>query len=152
MRNDTEILDALDAAEAQARREREEFQQQMEEHQARTRQADLLLRHEVMPNVQPTTVAEYAAFVVGYLKGGGTISYARDRALRTGRYYTALRSFTLPPLFGAQSINVLVPEGVTVVRGGRGHSAVLYMDGYRLDGAGLEMFADVAAYLRRGAS
>lgn len=142
------IHDAI--AEAQARH-REEEAEQHRRHLAWEREwqaNEARKNRDVLPNTRPTTVGEYAAFVRGYLKAGGQIRYVRDCPLRDD-YRTVTDDLTMPALYGAATIDLLVPEGRTVeFPEGHGHATVLWMDGFRLEGAGLELFSDVASYLQ----
>jgi hypothetical protein len=145
------ILDAISRAEALHRQEEARWRAQEAVWEQRSRAAVARRDRTVMPYVQPTTVAEYAAFVRGFLANGGTIRYVRDRNL--SGYWTVRQDIELPALYGANSVDLLVAEGRQVTMpDGPGHATICWMDGFRLQGAGLEMFTDVAAYLRREAS
>lgn len=148
-----EVEAALRRQEAWPRSEaalRDDAALRAEEQAALRRTKDWLRQkaRDVMPFVRPTTVAEYARFVVGYLAQGGRIRYVRHRPL--SNYYTVQSDLTLPALPAARAIGLLVPEGRTVTMpSGRGQARILYLDGFRLEGGGLEMFSDVAAHLRQ---
>ena len=116
---------------------------------------EVLLEREIYPYLRPATADEYSAWLQGHLENGGTITHYRDRL--TGGIVIATASFFLPNLFGAQSIDLIVPGGLDVTtEGGFTHNTVYFMDGFRVVGlSGAEAFKDTrltAPLLKHGQS
>jgi hypothetical protein len=85
------------------------------------------------PNLRRAEARDYNAWVRGYLERGGTIGHAYDYGLPSS-YYIAIRDIEiLPPLVGAESVSIIVPEGITVSYNGLGHNALFFMDGFECD-------------------
>jgi Domain of unknown function (DUF4062) len=82
---------------------------------------------------KPATQAEIEEWIEGAKNNYPNV----EQSVRMGRNirYADL-DFILPPLFGASSVAVLVAKGVHVYRVGaeRGHSTILYFDGFRMEG------------------
>lgn len=97
---------------------------------------------EMRGNVRPASPKDYAKWLSGYLKKGGEIRYERTRTLDSD-YFVATGDFELPSrLCGANSVNLIVPEGIDVTYSDRGHCRIMWMDGYEFEGSGAESFTD----------
>lgn len=78
---------------------------------------------------RPAVADDYDQWLGGYLANEGTIDRCASRPMRTDRWFVAKASFEIRPLYGAQYINIIVPEGVTVT-GDPGHNELYFMDGF----------------------
>lgn len=123
----------LEQARAKARRDSAEFEQRNREMMSQAEKDREHRERYILPNLRPASAAEYSRWLRGYLENGGTLGNYSDSPM-TG-IYVAVRHFDLPPLCGASSISVIVPEGVIVDRQpGFSHNSVFWMDGFRYDG------------------
>ncbi len=85
-----------------------------------------------MDRTKPATQAEIQQWIDGAKDNYPDISNQVGR-FRGVRF--AEEDFILPALYGAQSVTVLVAKGVKIYRhAGMGHSLILYMDGFRMEG------------------
>lgn len=96
----------------------------------------------------PASAGDYARFLAAYLKAGGKLngyhdSFEEEREFFEN-WFVACKDFRLPPLCGADSVNVIVPEEVTVLPGDRGHSR-LYQIGNPQDDSvfGVRAYGDL---------
>lgn len=78
---------------------------------------------------KPATPAEIKAW-----EDGAKQSYLKEVKIRFRNVYYVDRDVVIPPLFGSNSISILVENGVRVHGIGKWtHNEVYYMDGYRTD-------------------
>lgn len=96
------------------------------EHEIR-RQA---FERDVAPHLRPATPAEYSKWLRAWLENGGSISHAYDYPMNG--MLIALRGFLLPPLYGAHSVEIIVPSGVEIECMEPGHNRLYFVDGPRL--------------------
>lgn len=99
------------------------------------------------PYVLPANPNEYASWLRGYMEQGRVPTHTYNYRM-PGDFYIARRDLRLIPLYGASSVHVIVPEGVTVtkVEGDIGHSTIYYMDGYRVDGGWVPLYENVITW------
>jgi hypothetical protein len=114
---------------------RERHQQLLEMKKLREQKETL-----VMPFVKPATPLEYSKWITGFIRQGGKPEHFYDYPIPRD-FYIAWHNLTLPPLYGAMSINIIVPENVTVSYGDIGHSGLFFMDGFRHVGS-VPVFSD----------
>lgn len=142
----------IEAARQQARANRDMRELEWRELEAAGSRERAYINRFIRPRVRKTTALEYSRWLKGYLDNGGRLngasdsqmnSHYDDHALSPFNIYTAISDFELPPLFGAFSLMILVPVGVTVKHDGLGHNTLFIMDGHRLEGAsGVEVYGD----------
>jgi hypothetical protein len=140
------IIDAIRQAERAHRAEEAEREAEHAAWEADWQRRQHVKDTQLMPKLRPASVAEYAAFVADYLTAGGQIRYVRDSPMR--RVWVAREDFTLPGLCGAAAIDILVPKGIHYLGGDRGHCTLYFADGPSVAGSGVELYSDVAAYLK----
>lgn len=97
------------------------------------------------------TIAEVAEFFAPFSKTQQKQTYREtDHKFRNDEYYVATRDFTLPPLCGAKSIDIIVPKGITCTHDGLGHSKVLDMNDITLHGSDFIMLTkDLTREIRK---
>lgn len=92
-----------------------------------------LAREDLLKTLKPSQKWEYEAWLTGFLRGGGKVTHFYDYPW-PGRTYTALSDLTPVPLYGARSLDIIVPEGIIVHPGQTGHCNVYIMDRFRYQG------------------
>ena len=138
-------------------------------------------RADFLTHCQPATLLEYTAWMIGYLQNGNEPSHVYDydfaqpamqlngsisskgSTLRMSEapscwWVLAERPDEVPSLYGAQSINVLVPKGVdfrpgnvpSTFHGKCGHSTFYFMDGFRIVGDHTPVYTDMLSALAAG--
>jgi len=106
------------------------LQHEKESLEKKLQSAESAILDQFMKKTKPATDQEIKKWVKGAQEKYENINIDH---LRNIRY--ADKDFVLPTLHGANSIAVLVEEGVNIFRGnGIGHSTILYMDGFRKEG------------------
>jgi hypothetical protein len=102
---------------------------------------------------------DYSRWLKGYLRRGGKVTHPRNREIRCAKFYV-LESLPdhVPSLYGALSINVIVPSGLRffpdhlprTFHGQCGHSSFFFMDGFQAVSMSIESFADAHGGIREG--
>lgn len=83
----------------------------------------------LMAKLRRGTSEEYASWLKGYLKAGGCITDSYDYETTKLRFFVATDHIKLVPLYGVDSLEIIVPEGLTV-QGKGGHIDIFLMDGF----------------------
>lgn len=107
--------------------------------------------------IRKATPSEYADWLYGYMtEKAGSYSNYYDHPMSSNRVYVAVKDFTLPPLYGAESIRLIVPKNRTIKLEGDewsgpkvGHSTVFFMAGFSYVGMEVPMFPDVISELEK---
>ena len=76
------------------------------------------------------TIEEYKKWLHGFIKNGGEPTHSYDRPFDE-TIFLATRDFKAYPLFGSQSIGIIVPENVKFLGGELGHSNLYFMDRFK---------------------
>lgn len=105
---------------------KKEIDRIIEECNLKERQFDDSIR----PSLNPATYREYMAWIEGYIERGGKLTHYYDYSMPSD-FYIAISNFTIIPLYGAMSVNIIIPRGITVNnKTDIGHSNLYFMDGY----------------------
>ena len=73
------------------------------------------------------TVEDYNRWMEAFVQGDGTpVSYSSG-TMHTSRFFVATKNFRMRPLFGADAIEVIVPEDVKYLGGELAHSTLYFM-------------------------
>lgn len=136
---------ALGRDEASRRKWTEESEKSEREHRASAERRTELLSH-----CRPATVAEYAAWLAGYLNAGGGVTNVSGAPMRDVWWMLTPPTYA-PKLCGALSVSVIVPAEFRLARSlDWGHSTFYLMDGFELVGHSVPLPSDVRALLERG--
>lgn len=123
--------------------------------EASQRSRDSMARHEtsldrewrdreLMRLLRPAAPLDYAQWLTGYMGNGGQPTHYYDYPIARASFYVAIRHFSLEhPLFGANAVNIIIPEGVAFLGGDLGHCNLYYMDGYAVRGGWKPVYSDV---------
>ncbi len=115
------------------------------------RTGDTLLRRAFEEHCRPATVDDYVQWLAGYRARGGSATHDYLHQLGSGLgawFVLESAGVTLPPLYGANAINVIVPAGLDLTvaddpdLGQPGHSAVFLMDGFTTPGRWVPTYED----------
>lgn len=131
MQNLNEKLKEVRAEQELRNREHEQAHKRWErEYRERQR----LFNVQVRPHLRRAKPKDYRAWLEGWVEAGGEISHYYDYSLPSD-FYVATSDLKLPPLYGASSISVIVPPGITITfEEGLGHSNLYFMDGFDHEG------------------
>lgn len=81
-------------------------------------------------NAKPATDAEVLAW-----EKGAKETYSNEIKIdRYDRLYYVDKEVIIPPLYGANSISVIVKEGVRIYSTNRSHNKIYHLDGFRYEG------------------
>lgn len=90
-------------------------------------------------NVRPATAEDYSKWVEGYMKQGVEPNYYCNTPLNesTDIFLVAKQNFKVPKLYGAQAVNIIVPEGIEIGldEGNLGHSTLYFMEDFSIKDA-----------------
>lgn len=92
------------------------------------------------------TKKDYTLWLEGFLKNGGKITHTYDYPIKMEDFIVIEKDFKLFPLHGAQSIGLIIKEGVKRINGikdHRGHNELYFMDDYSNIGNFIPMHSDI---------
>lgn len=92
---------------------------------------------------QPFRIAfieDYMAWLRGFLNNGGTPTHAYNYPWSRWKWFVLLRETKLPPLYGVEAIEIIIPETVRIM-GEPGHSNLFFMKDFRASGI-IPIFSD----------
>lgn len=92
--------------------------------------------------LKEASVEDYKKWLKGYIQQGGKITHVYDYNMPK-EFYIATKDFEMYPLFGANSINVIVPRNVKFLGGDLGHCNLYFEDGYRNEGNLVPIYKDI---------
>lgn len=120
------------------RKEREEWDRRIEESRASTddnsERASLWLRH-----TRHATATDYKRWLDGHIINGGEISHVYQYNM-PDNFLVAQAAMKITPLYGARSVQIIVPRGIRVEAEDVGHNNVYYMDGFTCTGGWAPLF------------
>jgi hypothetical protein len=133
------ILNQYRSEEAEERKVRDAYdktiEQEMKEHEK--------IRAEIMQHVRPATRQDYHDWLKAYLLDGGKPTDVYDYPFaRWGDFYVATNNFTLPPLYGALGIHLIVPKGIIVACPNLGHNNIYRYMPMSAEGYMVPIFSD----------
>ena len=101
------------------------------------------IAHNVMfPSLRKANRVDYIQWLEGFVDAGNTPTHYYSYPFsRWNSFYVAKKDFELVPLYGADSINIIVPEGITILGGSRGHNNIFCYNGYKHRGT-VPVFSD----------
>lgn len=119
-----------------------EFHRRMAEYE-KERQIGLgRARKSMFPCLRGANRADYTQWLEGFVDAGNTPTHYYSYPFsRWDSFYVAKKDFELVPLYGADSINIIVPEGITILGGSRGHNNIFCYNGYKHRGS-VPVFSD----------
>ncbi|GAH52097.1 unnamed protein product [marine sediment metagenome] len=89
-------------------------------------------------------VKDYKNWLAGFLKGfkpTHCYDYPMERGL--DEWKVALSDFRIVPLFGTDSLNIIIPNGIKFLGGELGHSNLYFMDGFSHLGGWVPIYSDI---------
>jgi hypothetical protein len=156
----TSIKDKIRVAVAEAEEREEGWRRSREEQEDWFRRLRLE-RDEFLRYCIPATVDNYAAWLRGYLTRGGDIKHVYNYPFPAGSdpswFVLYERPKRVPSLYGATSIEVIVPSDVdfgpvdvpNTFHGGCGHSTFYFLNGYQIVGDFVPLYSDVRKLLEK---
>jgi hypothetical protein len=129
------VRELVAAAHAAAAAEKEKWQ---------TEYRDLLEQpdDDFEDSLRPAHKRDYERWLEGHLSAGGKITHAYDYKMPES-FRVAMEDMTLRPLYGARSLNIIVPEGIEVT-GELGHTNLYLMKDFSLLGSCVDVYSDIA--------
>jgi len=99
-------------------------------------------RNSMFPHLLGANRADYTRWLEGFVDAGNTPTHYYSYPFsRWDSFYVAKKDFELVPLYGADSINIIVPDGITILGGSRGHNNIFCYNGYKHRGS-VPVFSD----------
>ena len=120
----SELADEFNSMRAVALAEQAARRQASESTHRRDSEMSYARRDTVVSQCRRMQLWEYAAWLTGFMKAGGKPTHFYDYATPLGNWFTALEDFTVLPLYGAMSVNIIVPAGIHLLGGDTGHSSL----------------------------
>ena len=139
----SDTRERLEQFKAREQSRHNEWAQRMEEQNAEFEKSRSQFQIQVLPYLRQARSRDYSDWLKGYMEAGGEPTYAHDYRLPSD-FYVATAGFKMMPLYGAQSIHVIVPTGIEIdVSGGLGHCNLFFMDGFRCLGSWVPVYSDL---------
>lgn len=119
-----------------------EFQRRMAEYEMERQIGLDKARKSMFPRLRRANRADYTQWLEGFVDAGNTPTHYYSYPFsRWNSFYVAKKDFELVPLYGADSINIIVPDGITILGGSRGHTNVFCYSEYKHRGS-VPVFSD----------
>lgn len=113
------------------------------------RQHTALIKQNLMSCLRPATTPEFADWLKKYYQKHGAETMTLFKGATSG-IFVATKSLCLPAFYGADAMNIIVPEKITVlvVENNLGHNSLYLNDGeLKSNIGGLIIYEDVLSYL-----
>ena len=99
-------------------------------------------RNSMFPHLLGANRADYTKWLKGFVDAGNTPTHYYSYPFsRWDSFYVAKKDFELVPLYGADSINIIVPDGIKILGGSPGHNNIFCYTGYKHRGT-VPVFSD----------
>lgn len=133
--------EAIREARERARRETVDFKERRVQ-QKRQHERLMIAKYAMLQSFRTANKRDYELWLAGYLEAGGKITHVYDYPWGRRDWYAPVAdNVELIPLYGATSIQIIVPAGMTV-SGDGGHSLIFWMDGFRAPRV-VPLFSDI---------
>jgi len=97
----------------------------------------------VNARVRDAIPSDYKAWLMGYLKRGGKITQRYDYEM-PARWYVAKGDIELEPLHGANSVNIIIPQGLNAWHPlGLGHCNLYFMKEFDQIGGWVPLYVNI---------
>jgi len=118
-----------------------ERQEQRVEHQKRVKRADGLFKGKL----RQASIEDYRNWLAGFLEKGGKLTHCYEYLIERGLddWKVALKDFQISPLFGTESLNIIVPSGIKFLGGELGHNNLYLMDDFSCIGSWVPIYSDI---------
>lgn len=147
------IMRALDRKKAQD----DKWEAAKRRHEIKSKHSEVE-RSEFLAHCQTATLTEYTAWMIGYLNRGGEPSHIYDHGFTQPEprvMVLAEKPGAVPTLYGADSLQVIVPAGVSFApedvpqtfHGRCGHSTFYFMEGFAIVGIWTPVYSDMLPML-----
>ncbi|GAI06623.1 unnamed protein product [marine sediment metagenome] len=95
------------------------------EHEERLEKISKLFRGKL----RQARVEDYKNWLAGFLEKGGKPTHCYDYFLESSldQWRVAFSNFQVIPLFGADALNIIIPNGIKFLGGELGHSTLYFM-------------------------
>ena len=103
-------------------------------------------RNTFLHSVRRATLGDYESWLRGYIEtAGGVPTHYYDYHFSITDFFVLLKSDTLPTLYGANSVNIIVPEGLElkIENDDMGHNNVYYMKSYICGGIFIPVYENM---------
>jgi len=118
-----------------------EYQEREIEHQKRIKQADGLLKGKL----RQARVEDYKNWLAGFLEKGSKPTHCYEYPMERGldEWKVAFNDFQISPLFGTESLQIIIPSGIKFLGGELGHNNLYFMDGFSHIGGWAPVYSDI---------
>ncbi|MBA7700059.1 hypothetical protein ES703_108765 [subsurface metagenome] len=90
-------------------------------------------------------VKDYKNWLAGFLEKGNKPTHCYEYPLERGmeEWKVACSDFQILPLFGANSLQIIIPKGIKFLGGELGHSNLYFMDDFSCLGGWVPIYSDI---------
>lgn len=95
--------------------------------------------------LESASVEHYNDWLEGYLRIGGNITHYYDYDMPEDRLYVASKDFSVIPLCGSRSVEIIVPAGIKfdLDEKAKSHNEIYLMDGFEYLGNGVSAYKNI---------
>jgi hypothetical protein len=84
--------------------------------------------------LEPATADDYTSWLHGFVDQGGKPNRSLSNPMSQDKWYKATKDFTIVPLYGLASVNIIVPEGIAIDGIDPGHSNLFFFEDFKTRG------------------
>lgn len=120
-----------------------EWETRMREQREASDAVAMSFNRDILPNLRRARPNDYKEWLEGYMLAGGKPTHFYDYNLPSD-FYVAIGNFSTMPLYGAQSVNIIVPRHISVTNmNGLGHCNIYFMEDFRMLGSWVPVYNDI---------
>lgn len=112
-----------------------------EERRERIKQANRLFER----RLRQASIEDYKDWLAGFLEKGGKPTHYHDYPMENGLddWKVALKNFRIVPLFGTDSLNIIIPSGIKFLGGELGHNSLYLMGDFSYVGSWVPIYSNI---------
>lgn len=132
--------------EKEIKRSRENtFRARAEREMEKSREMKLKVQELLRGKSRSARVEDYKKWLAGFIKKGGEPTHFYDYPMKGSLddWLVATADFELVPLYGANSLHIIVLNGVKFKGGDLGHTELYFMDGFEKRASCIPVYADI---------
>ncbi len=102
-------------------------------------------KEELLKKFRHATIEDYANWLKGFIKSGGRPRYYRDYPFiqMQDEFFVAQHDFWMVPLYGALSVEIIIPKGIRYLGGELGHSKLYFFEDFSCSDNCVSVYSDI---------
>lgn len=137
------LNDILNNARNKQKEEDNDYSQETLQHLRESKKRKAVFYEQIHDKMHGATKADYMHWLRGFLENGGIITHVYDYQMDLRHWIIVKYDFEISPLYGSESYNIIVPNGVKLNGGDKGHSNIYFMDDFLIKGTFVPLYSDI---------